>query len=166
MVYMSDFVEGVIVPSDPWASEYVADHDMYAERSGEDHYVDLVLSGRDAWDAMEVSAWTLGDLAGEVVTVYGEGRLEKYAKDVGVAYNTLRGFRRIAQAFPENDPRGSLSIGAAKVLASHPDRLAIAAAHPEMTVAEARQVAGKSKTRTRRASNHQECPTCQGKGWV
>ena len=94
------------------------------------------------------SKWTLGGLAIKVNSLkrYGDKTLERYATDIGVEYTTLRGYRRIAEAWPENAPRGSFSV--CRELAPHPDRHVILAREPHMTVEEAREIMRKYRATT------------------
>jgi hypothetical protein len=94
------------------------------------------------------SQWTMGDLAIKVskLNTYGEGRLEKYAADIGVEYSTLGGYQSVAKAWPEICGRPQFSI--ASTLRTHPNRAEIFAADPYMTVAEAREIMRKYKQTT------------------
>lgn len=83
------------------------------------------------------SAWVLGDLAASVDTRYGESTLARYADDIGVAYESLKQYRRVAIAFPEKG--GRLPFSAAQALAAQPDRLELAASR-DWTVAQARDL--------------------------
>lgn len=60
---------------------------------------DLVLDGIDARKRRDGAQWELGDLAREVETSYGGGELETYAEQIGVEYNALREYERIASQF-------------------------------------------------------------------
>jgi hypothetical protein len=85
--------------------------------------------------------WTLGDLAIQVTALksHGEGKLAQYADDVGVEFSALENYRWVADKWPEKLNRLS-NWTVALVLAKHPDRVAIVAAKPHMTVAEAREI--------------------------
>src|SRR5438045_987593 len=56
-------------------------------------YADLVERGRAAVAAMAGHMWELGDLARQVETRYGEGRLQQFADDVGVPFKTVQSAR-------------------------------------------------------------------------
>jgi hypothetical protein len=84
--------------------------------------------------------WTLGDLAIQVTALksHGEAKLATYADEIGVEYSTLQTYMAVAKKWPENLGRPRFSL--AQVLNSHPDRVAIVAADPDMTVAKAREI--------------------------
>jgi hypothetical protein len=71
-------------------------------------YDQYVIEGR----TMAGHQWTLGDLAIKVsaLRVYGEGTLERYARDIGVELTTLQDYRWAAQAWPQNLGRPNFSI--------------------------------------------------------
>ena len=100
---------------------------------------DLVRLGRQV---ASVSRWILGDLACMAETRRGEASLETFAEEIGVSYDTLRGYKAAAQAFPaESADRSAHSFGAYQALAAHPDRLELVSGGP-LTVARARELAG------------------------
>jgi len=84
--------------------------------------------------------WTLGDLAISVTALksYGEAKLANYADDVGVEHSSLKVYMAVAKAWPEKVIRITFSV--CQVLMTHPDRVAIVAAVPNMTVAKAREI--------------------------
>jgi hypothetical protein len=98
-------------------------------------YRKLVEQGRTAASSL----WTLGDLACRVEKDYGGSRLEQYADDIGVPYATLRAARATARAWPEKVRR--LTFSASQALNTLPDRVVLASARPDMTTAEAREIA-------------------------
>jgi hypothetical protein len=85
--------------------------------------------------------WKLGDLAVKVsrLKVHGEATLERYASDVGVEYSTLRGYKAVAEAWPEVVARAT-NWTVARILTTHPDRVAIVAADPYMTAEKASEI--------------------------
>jgi hypothetical protein len=99
-------------------------------------YDDFVRAGREVASR---SAWLYGDLACGVETSYGEGTLAKYAVDIGVGYDVLREYRRIASAFPQNERALAFSFGVHQALASQPDRLELLRSR-RWTIAEAREL--------------------------
>lgn len=64
---------------------------------------DLVAEGIAAREGLEGLQWKLGDLALTVETVHGQHTLEKYAAQIGVEYDNLRDYRRVAAAFEIGD---------------------------------------------------------------
>jgi hypothetical protein len=85
--------------------------------------------------------WTLGDLAISVTALksYGEAKLANYADDVGVEHGTLKRYRDVSKAWDEKAIRIA-NWSVCMVLATHPDKEAIVAASPSMTVAKAREI--------------------------
>lgn len=99
-------------------------------------YAKLVEEGRKAANVQ----WTLGDLALKVETGYGEGRLQQYADEVGVEYESLRKYRDVSRAWPENVRNVSQKWSVHMVLASQPDRSQlIKPSAAKWTVAKARE---------------------------
>ncbi|HYS44063.1 MAG TPA: DNA N-6-adenine-methyltransferase [Geobacteraceae bacterium] len=93
----------------------------------------LVTEGRQAAKMQ----WTLGDLAAEVHTGYGDHSLERYAEEIGVNYSTLRSYLSVARAYPESVGRPTFSVG--ETLVSQPDRAELA--RQVKTFREARELA-------------------------
>jgi hypothetical protein len=60
---------------------------------------DLVNAGIEARKMGDQSNWTLGDLAAQVETTYGQGDLQKYAERIGVEYGSLRAYQAVAKRF-------------------------------------------------------------------
>lgn len=99
-------------------------------------WAELVEQGRKLVSGQN---WQLGDLALEVATSYGEGSLDKFAKEIGVAHNTLQDYRRVAQAYPELLERSHNSTWSVyRVLAALDDRHKLIKAG--MTVVDARRM--------------------------
>lgn len=84
--------------------------------------------------------WAIGDWAIKVTVEkkYGDGTLAQFASDIGMEFDTVRRYRDVAKAWPENARRPAHSVGMA--LAAHPDRVAILASNPSMKVDEAREI--------------------------
>ena len=86
------------------------------------------------------SKWTMGDLACQVGTRYGENNLGKFSVQVGVDYSTLRDYKQVSQAYPaESVVRTTHSWSVYKVLAAQPDRVELVAGE-RMTVTQAQQI--------------------------
>jgi hypothetical protein len=60
---------------------------------------EAILAGIEARQQKDGAQWRLGDLALQVETSYREHTLENYAAEIGVDYNSLREYRRVAQAY-------------------------------------------------------------------
>jgi hypothetical protein len=95
----------------------------------------------------------LGELADEVGRGYGEGRLERFAKEIGIAACTLARCRSVFRAWPKEAPAPK-SYAVAQELQAHPNRLEIIARKPDMTKSEARQIKRRHDRETRPASDH------------
>lgn len=83
---------------------------------------DLVRQGIAARQRRDGAQWDLGDLAATVETAYGAADLERYADEIGVDYDTLRDYRRVAVAFENGDRSPNLSWLHHRVLAARDDR--------------------------------------------
>lgn len=83
----------------------------------------------------------LGELADAVEKAYGEGRLTKYAKDIGAALCTLKRSRSVYRAWAENEAAPPLlpkSFAVAQDLQRHPRRFEIIKKDPDITTRKAR----------------------------
>ena len=79
------------------------------------------------------SQWTLGDLALTVETEYGEGKLQDYADDIQVSYQTLKQNKWVASRYEKVRRRtdsGDLGYGVACEFAAQEDRLELIANPP------------------------------------
>jgi predicted solute-binding protein len=85
--------------------------------------------------------WEIGDWAIKVSAEakYGAKTLERFADDIGIDYATLREYQSVAKAWFEIVGRPTI-FGVAKALVTHPNRAALAANDPHMTVADARDI--------------------------
>lgn len=101
-------------------------------------YERYVEEGRAAVLSEGESRWIEGDLAISVSEMKNYGDLKRFATDIGIEYSTLQGRKNVAKSWPKTLPRGSFSL--ARELVTHPDRHAIFAANPDMTVEEAREI--------------------------
>ena len=84
-------------------------------------YEKLVAEGIKAGKKGDAAQWRLGDLALQVATRYGEGTLEEYAERIDMEYRTLRVWRWVAKAFPENVRRPTLRWSHHQLVAAKPD---------------------------------------------
>lgn len=92
----------------------------------------LVEAGVKAQHEVDRAQWVLGDLALQVVTVFGDHTLERYANDIGVDYANLSDYRRVARAYSIPARAGILSWRHHREVIAREDRLewlARAAAH-------------------------------------
>lgn len=121
-------------------------------------YDELVRRGREVAQRLSKSQWELGDLALKVVPM-GEQhkhngsieRLQQYADEIGVAFDALDLYRRVAAAWPDRTRIRSASWSVHRELMSHPQRGRILEAlvrkHERVTVDLARRHRGKEPTR-------------------
>jgi hypothetical protein len=105
-------------------------------------YEDLVELGRQVVHAAQ---WAFGDLACAVETGYGESRLQEFAADIGLRYETLLNYRTVARAFPQSSRRRELSFGVHQALAGQDDRTGLIASRDDWTVASARDLASERR---------------------
>jgi hypothetical protein len=61
-----------------------------------------VIEGIEARQDKDKAQWKLGDLARQVKTNYSDHTLENYAALIGVEYNTLQEYRRVAGAYEKS----------------------------------------------------------------
>jgi hypothetical protein len=92
-----------------------------------------------AWHEVESrSSWVKARLAAAVPL----GRLERFAKDVGVAYATVTHYRSVANAYPAvSFGHPKVSFGVAAALMAHPHRFELVSGEKPLTVGEARKLA-------------------------
>jgi hypothetical protein len=95
----------------------------------------------------------LGELADEVGRGYGEGRLKRFAKEIGIAACTLARCRSVFRAWPKEAPAPK-SYAVAQELQAHPNRLEIIRRNPDLTKRDARQIRRRHDRETRPASDH------------
>jgi hypothetical protein len=100
-------------------------------------------------ETAENHKWQLGELADGVVKKYKEGKLERFAKDIGKSADVLRRCRSVFRAWRGEDaPKEATSpkfYSVAQELQSHPRRFEIIKNNPDITVCKARQLTRKSK---------------------
>jgi hypothetical protein len=102
----------------------------------------------------------LGELAHGVTKEYGENRLKKFAKDVGVAACTLERCRSVYRAWMENPAPEPISYSVAKELQTHPNRFEIVRQNPNLTKSEAHE-----KMRELRMADADEWRLAEAKRW-
>jgi hypothetical protein len=95
----------------------------------------------------------LGELADEVGSGYGEGRLKRFAKEIGIAACTLARCRSVFRAWPKEAPAPK-SYAVAQELQAHPNRLEIIRQNPDMTKRKAREIRRRHDRETRSAPDH------------
>jgi hypothetical protein len=94
-----------------------------------------------AWRELDNrAAWIKGDLANEVTTRWSDGGLQNLAAKLGESTNTLREYRRVAAAWPQDARRLAVPWSVHQVLAAQEDRAALLKSRPKMTVDKARQL--------------------------
>jgi hypothetical protein len=92
-------------------------------RQVEAEWEEAVRAGIEARQAADKGRWVLGDLALTVETQYRKHSLEEYAERVGVAYDTLRRYRSVSQAFEIGTRVPNLPWSHHRAVAAYPDRL-------------------------------------------
>jgi hypothetical protein len=95
----------------------------------------------------------LGELADEIGRGYGEGRLKRFAKEIGIAPCTLARCRSVFRAWPKEAPAPK-SFSVAQELQAHPRRAEIIRQNPHITKREARQMRRRHDKETTSASDH------------
>jgi hypothetical protein len=110
----------------------------------EAEYLVAVKEGKAICATMSGKQWALGDLAAQVIKVYGENRLERFAEDINFpgAACTLGRYRPVCLAFPKTGPRPTF-FASAKVLQKHPDRIRIVTETPDISAHGARKLMSK-----------------------
>ena len=100
-----------------------------------------VREGIEARQQRDGAQWRLGDLAASVETTYGEQSLQKYAEEIGVEFNTLREYRRVANEFGNATRVANLSWTHHREVAAldDPEPWLRMAAHEGWSVARLRQ---------------------------
>jgi len=110
-------------------------------------YSDLVREGKAAKENVEQGQWKLGDLALLVCPSDGTNptnhSIREYAQDVGINVNTLRGYRKTAEAWPPSDRSESTSFTVHEVLAANPNRVKLI--KPKMTKRDAINIGRKER---------------------
>jgi hypothetical protein len=105
----------------------------------EAYYNETVEVGRVLAKAQGDAQWKLGDLAASLSTRYGDKTLKSFADDIDVNFNTLKGYRSTAVAWPEKGPRGPFRV--CRELNSVPDRHKILKFSPQLNSREAAKIA-------------------------
>jgi hypothetical protein len=93
-----------------------------------------------AWRTLDSrAAWIKGDMARYVADRWGTaGGVGVLAEKLGENVNTLRSYRRVAEAWPEDARRLEVPWSVHQVLASQEDRAELLKKRPKMTVEKAR----------------------------
>lgn len=63
---------------------------------------ELTERGRIASAKLDTGRWEIGDLACEVVKEYSKDKMEDFAREIGQKKETVKGYKRVARAFPES----------------------------------------------------------------
>jgi hypothetical protein len=92
--------------------------------------------------------WRLGELGALIEPKYAKKTLATLAEEIGINFNTLKGYVATYRAYPDEAKVGRPTFAVAQALAAVPDRETIIVAQPDMTVREARKIAQAYKDRT------------------
>jgi len=65
---------------------------------------ELCMVGTELRCHKDISQWLLGLLSLKVITKYGEETLNKFAKEIGVLYSSLRRYKAVIQIYQEDNP--------------------------------------------------------------
>jgi hypothetical protein len=141
---MTDVIDGANVRTQRRRTEVVIDYETAIAEGKE--IVAEIESSRDR-------LMRLGELADAVGRGYGEGRLKRFAKEIGIAACKLARCRSVYRAWPKEAPAPK-SYAVAQELQAHPDRLELIRRNPDMTKREARQIRRRRVRETRSASDH------------
>jgi hypothetical protein len=100
-------------------AEPVSDDDRNAER-----WDALVAQGKRARLQHDAASWALGDLARDVVSTFGEGRLAEFAEAVDIGYEDLERYHRVAGVYStaSGTRAAALSWSHYRQAAAWPDR--------------------------------------------
>src|SRR5262245_16541181 len=105
-----------------------------------DQWVEL---GRAEVKKVESGKWRLGEFASAVVKKYKEGRLQRYAQDIGVDLDTLKGYRDTFLAWKgakSSAPNFSVARALNHVIRKDPERVyALLQANPKLSSGAARK---------------------------
>lgn len=97
----------------------------------------------------------LGELADQVIIVYGEGRLKRFADDIGMVACTLERCRSVFRAWRTKEaPAPVLSYSVAQELQAHPQRFELIKKKPDMTKREARSIMRRFRKEQLSAADH------------
>ena len=92
--------------------------------------------------AIKTNKMRLGELAECVETDHGEKKLEKWAAEIGVSYESVKRYRSTYRKYKDaNFGETSPSTGVLQALENHPKRDEIIAEFPDLTVRAARTLA-------------------------
>jgi hypothetical protein len=119
-------------PEPSWEGLVTAGKRLVAERNQMTATADKMIAKTDQYD------WQLAVLADQVVKVYGESTLSKFASEIGLAHCTIKRRRTVYRAWKEpliGDPGllSSLSYSVARALVTHPERARLVKENPGMS---------------------------------
>jgi hypothetical protein len=109
-------------------------------------YNSWVRDGRNVVKNQAEANWLLGELATKVEKHYGAAKLEQFAEDIGVNYNTLKSCRATCLAWPEKVGRPTFWIASALNPLPEAERFRIAKEKANLTYREARDITKQFKT--------------------
>jgi hypothetical protein len=103
---------------------------ILADRQDGRCWDELVAEGRELAAAANGQQWRIGDLALEVAEMRPHGgvpadvetRLNRFSNEIGVPFNTLRDYRRVAARWPEDTRVSSVSFFVHRAFAGLDDR--------------------------------------------
>ena len=116
-----------------------------------------VARGKKLVETLGSSQWELGELSASVSKSYGEARLQKFAKEIGSEFETLKRCRSTWRAwFAIENKKGAsalfdspaaipISFGTANALNNHPNRWQVARQNPDMSRETARAMMKRKK---------------------
>jgi hypothetical protein len=109
------------------------------------HFRDIDIKyGKKLVANISKSQYDLGELADAVETRYGDGTLEEFAKVIGIAYNTLKGYRYVWRRWKNSEVKPK-TFSLAKALASYEERESYIHVNPDATEEDARDWVKKEK---------------------
>jgi thiamine pyrophosphate-dependent acetolactate synthase large subunit-like protein len=117
-------------------------------------FAEAVREAKEILKQNDMSQMRLGELADQVGTHYGEGRLKAFAKAIGIAACTVERHRDVYRKWKEIPAPGRpLSYSVARELATHPEREQIVRDNPNITKAEACKVMRQHRKQTKKTDS-------------
>ena len=113
--------------------------------------VGLVEEGRQLAASLSENKWGLGDVAQRFEPIGARGgspaqpRLREFADQIGVSYNSLREYRAVAAAWPNDRRLSSVPYAIHQALRGREDRFEIIGSRDRWTVREARELVAESR---------------------
>ena len=86
-------------------------------------YQELVSLGMQFREQKDNSQWGIGDLSVEFCTLYGNGALDTFAREIGVNKETMRRYRIVSEAWPPEKRLAFLSHRHHQILAGRTDKI-------------------------------------------